>query len=284
LKYIVTGKRPLFIIPLVLVTLFGFRRFQSVQSPEFYSQQKTAAISALPNPTVHIIKSTDRAIAARSKPLTKTVPLLAVSGPALMPPKPDGPTNVLTPTTELQPVAFATPQVANHPVSLLDTFIRQVSDGQSGVVKGLFVDGVMAVRVVQQPQGNAAFISVEDQTATQFQSATPFNVVGLLAHNFLAGRDFFRLKVGQDLILVYGDGKLQHYRVSEIGDFQRLTLSDLRSDFLELSNNQRWTTDQVFSRYYQKPNRLTLQTCIEQGGVWDWGVRFITADLSQTTP
>jgi len=284
LKYIVTGKRPLFIVPLVLVTLFGFRRFHSVQSPEFYSQQKTAAVAALPNPTVHTIKSTDRATAARSKPLTKTVPLLADSGPALMPPRPDGPTNVLTPTTELQPVAFATPQVASHQVSLLDTFIRQVSDGHSGVVKGLFVDGVMAVRVVQQPQGNAAFISVEDQTATQFQSATPFNVVGLLAHNFLSGRDFFRLKMGQDLILVFGDGKLQHYRVSEIGDFQRLTLSDLRSDFLELSNNQRWTTDQVFARYYQKPNRLTLQTCIEHDGVWDWGVRFITADLSQATP
>jgi len=284
LKYIVTGKRPLFIIPLVLVTLFGFRRFQSVQSPEFYSQPKTTAIAALPNPAVHTYKLTDRAIAARSKPLTKTVALLADSGPVLMPPRPDGPTNVLTPTNELQPVAFATPQVANHPVSLLDTFIRQVSDGQGGVVKGLFVDGVMAVRVIQQPQGNAAFISVEDQTATQFQSATPFNVVGLLAHNFLAGRDFFRIKIGQDLILVYGDGKLQHYRVSEIGNFQRLTLSDLRSDFLELSNNQRWTTDQVFSRYYQKPNRLTLQTCIEHDGVWDWGVRFVTADLSQTTP
>jgi len=170
-----------------------------------------------------------------------------------------------------------------HPAKL-DAFVRQVSNGQAGIVTGLYVDGVVALRVVQQPQGNPAFISTEDQTATQFQSAAPFNVVGLLAHNFLAGRDFFSLNVGQDLILVYGDGSLQHYRVSEIGDYQRLTLSDLRSDFLELSDNQKLTTDQVFAKYYQQPNRLTLQTCIEHDGVWDWGVRFITADLTQTSP
>ena len=284
MKYIITGKRPFFIVPLVLVTLFGFSRFQSVQTPQASSQQEIAAKTTLPDPAVHTYKSTYQTIAARSGTKSKPAVLLANSGPVHMPPRPDGPTNIYTSTTELQPTALVTPAVSTTHSAKLDAFIRQVSNGQAGVVTGLYVDGVMALRVVQQPQGNPAFISITDQTATQFQSAAPFNVVGLLAHNFLAGRDFFRLNVGQDLILVYGDGRLQHYRVTEIGDYQRLTLSDLRSDFVELSNNQKLTTDQVFAKYYQQPNRLTLQTCIEHDGVWDWGVRFITADLTQTSP
>ncbi len=284
MKYILTGKRPLFVVPLVLITLFGFRRLQSVQSPQITSQPDTIITTSLPNPAVHTYKVSDRTVAVRSKPLTKTVALLVNSGPVQMKPRPEGPSDVNASLVEVQPTAFVAPHTKEIPVSLLDTFIRQVSDGQAGVVKGLFVDGVMAIRIVQQPPGNSAYISTDDQTATQFQSASPYNVVGLLAHNFLSGRDFFRLKVGQGLVLVYGDGTTRHYRVSEIGDYQRLTLSDLRSDFLELSTNQKLSTDQVFARYYQKPNRLTLQTCIEHNGVWDWGVRFITADLVSTTP
>lgn len=284
MKYIFTGKRPFFIVPLVLVTLFGFRRFQSIQNPEVLSQNEIAAENKLPNPAVHTYNSTYQTVSARPKIKRKTVALLADSGPVQMPARPDGPNSVYTQTAEIQPTAFVTPVVPTTHSAKLDAFVRQVSNGQAGVVTGLYVDGVMELRVVQQPSGNPAFISTEDQTATQFQSATPFNVVGLLAHNFLAGKDFFRLQAGQDLILVYGDGSLQHYRISEIGDYQRLTLSDLRSDFIELSNNQKLTTDQVFAKYYQQPNRLTLQTCIEHDGVWDWGVRFITADLSQATP
>lgn len=282
MKYILTGKRPLFVVPLVLITLFGFRSLLSVQSPQNASLPNVIIATSLPNPIVHTYNVSDRTIATRSKPLTKTVALLANSGPMQMKPRPEGPSEVQAPLAEVQPTAFAAPPTKVVPVSLLDTFIHQVSDGQAGVVKGLFVDGVMAIRVVQQPPGDSAFISTDDQTATQFQSASPYNVVGLLAHNFLSGRDFFRLKVGQDLVLVYGDGTTRHYRVSEIGDYQRLTLSDLRSDFLELSTNQKLTTDQVFARYYQKPNHLTLQTCIQHDGVWDWGVRFITADLVST--
>jgi hypothetical protein len=166
--------------------------------------------------------------------------------------------------------------VASLP-SLAD-FIRQVSDGRSNLVRGFYVPGVMALRVVLQPQGDPGFISAEDGTATLFQSATVYGVTGLLAHNFLSGREFFRLKTGQMLDVIYGDGHIRHYRVSQIADFQRLSISDVRSNFLELSSGLKKTAEQVFAEYYQGKPHLTLQTCIERDGEWTWGVRMVRAE------
>jgi hypothetical protein len=160
----------------------------------------------------------------------------------------------------------------------LETFTRRVVNGQPGSLCGLYAAGILALRVVQQPIGDPSYISQEDGTATQFETANPFGAVGLLAHNTLAGRDFFKLSLGQELILIYGDGRAEHFHISEIADYQRLTLADLRSDFLSLDNNQKQTADQVFAKFYQKAHRLTLQTCLRQGDIADWGVHFIVAD------
>ena len=164
------------------------------------------------------------------------------------------------------------------PIPALDSFIAQVANGQANLVSGLYAQGVLALQVVQQPPGDSAYISVEEGTTTEFQSASIDGVVGLLAHNFLSGRDFFRLKPAQDMILVFGDSSVQHYRISEIVDFQRLEPDNLRSDFLELNSDVIRTASQVFNRFYRGKPHLTLQTCIEKDGNWSWGVRFIVAE------
>ncbi len=173
------------------------------------------------------------------------------------------------PSTGFDPMGEAIPS--------LEEFTSRVADGQAKVVRGLYAREILALRIVQQPKGEAGFISREMGTATQFQSASPYEAIGLLAHNTLSGRDFLRLKSGQELILVYGDAHLQYYQVLEVDDYQRLTLADPRSNFRELSNDRVWTADQLFSKYYQTAHQVTLQTCLEHGGVWDWGVRFIVA-------
>jgi hypothetical protein len=151
---------------------------------------------------------------------------------------------------------------------------------QPGIVCGVYAAGVLALRVVQQPAGDPAFIATESGTATQFQKVDQSGAVGLLAHNTLAGRDFYKLAPGQELVLIYGDGHIARFHVSQIADFQRLTLADLRSDFLSLATNQHLTADQIFAQFYQQPHRLTLQTCLQHGGVTDWGVHFVVADLN----
>ncbi len=197
---------------------------------------------------------------------------------------------VVTPTPSARPTAVA---AARHlpPLAALPTespelleFSRRVVNGQPGSLCGLYVAGILALRVVQQPADDPGYISSEDGTATEFQKADLFDAVGLLAHNTLAGRDFFKISAGQELVLIYGDGRAKYFHVSEIADYQRLTLADLRSDFLPLDSNQKQTADQVFARFYQQAHRLTLQTCLKRGDIADWGVRFIVADPNPASP
>lgn len=183
------------------------------------------------------------------------------------------------PAAQRRPPAAAQTQAAE-----LVEFSRRVVNGKAGALCGVYDAGVLALRVVQQPEGDAAFISDEDGTATQFQKADSYGAVGLLAHNTLAGRDFFKITAGQELILIECDGRAEPYRVAQIADYQRLTLGDLRSDFLSLDTNERQTADQVFDKFYQRPHQLTLQTCIRRGEEASWGVRFVVADHSQSSP
>jgi hypothetical protein len=184
----------------------------------------------------------------------------------------------LTPTrtTLAQPISDTLAAAGNLPA--LEEFSRQVRDGRRNQVRGFYVYGVMALRVVPQPQGDPGYISVEDGTATLFQSAAEFGVTGLLAHNYLSGKEFFRLKMGQELSVVYSDGHIQHYHVSRIEDFQRLSINDLHSNFMELKSGLEKTTDQVFADFYQGEPHLTLQTCIERNGEWSWGIRLIKGE------
>lgn len=189
-----------------------------------------------------------------------------------------------TPTLEAPPgrLPLLTPSPTESP-ELLE-FSRRVVNGQPGALCGLYVAGILALRVVQQPADDPGYISSEDGTATQFQKADLFDAVGLLAHNTLAGRDFFKLSAGQELILIYGDGRIKYFRVSELADYQRLTLADLRSDFLPLDSSPKQTADQVFARFYQQAHRLTLQTCLKRGDIADWGVHFVVADPNPANP
>lgn len=166
----------------------------------------------------------------------------------------------------------------------LNEFIASVSDGQAGIVRGLYIPGLIALKIVQQPEGQIDFISYEEDSATQFQSPSHFGVIGLLAHNFLSGRFFFQIEPGQVLTIVYGDGRIEEFKVDDIHDYQRLTELDLHSDFQDLNTQKTVTADQVFQQYYQGQRHLTLQTCLESEGNWNWGIRMITAYPKTNAP
>ncbi len=196
---------------------------------------------------------------------------------------------VVTPTATRLPTAAVLSQQRPSGASPTESpelleFSRRVVNGQPGSLCGLYVAGILALRVVQQPTDDPGYISSEDGTATEFQRADLFDAVGLLAHNTLAGRDFFKISEGQELTLIYGDGRAKYFHVSEIADYQRLTLADLRSDFLALDSSRKQTADQVFARFYQQAHRLTLQTCLRRGDITDWGVHFIVADPDPAGP
>lgn len=244
-----------------LTFLFGYFQFHPAQAYPLEPTQFRAAAAAL----------------ALSHPHPTAAPLSTkAAAPGLKAPAPAG--NATAAQTAGGQVA---PTAANPALLSLAEFSRQMAGGSPGVLRGLYVAGVMALRIVPQPAGDAAYISTESGTATRFQKADAFGAIGLLAHNTLSGSYFFSLRPGQKVALVYGDGRVSPYQVSEIADFERLARADLRSDFLQLGANQTWTADQVFARFYKSPGRLTLQTCIRQGEAADWGVRFVVADPAQ---
>lgn len=241
------------------------------------AQTGSQEATSLPPPHVNIISSQESDLTSHPTPIAETG-LLQVQGttPVLTEPSSEAqsPGQLVVVPDKPTPAR----SVGRRLLPSLQEFVRQVSDGREGVLTGAYVAGVMALKVLQQPDGDASFISAEDGTATQFQSSTFYGVVGLLAHNFLAGRFFQELSPGQEVTLIYGDGSLETFRITGIANFERLAQGDLRSDFRDLATDLEWTVDDVFNQFYTGDHHLTLQTCIEKDGVWNWGVQFIVAN------
>ena len=95
-------------------------------------------------------------------------------------------------------------------------FEKSVMNGQAGLVRGVYIPELFALPIQQQPSSNPLFVSEEPGVLTDFKTAHDQGSVGLLAHNYLAGRDFASIKPGQEAILVYGDGKLENFVVTHI--------------------------------------------------------------------
>jgi len=163
----------------------------------------------------------------------------------------------------------------------LRNFVTRVENGQDRVLRGVYVPGFLALPVVQQPGGNSGFVSGKADTVTQFQLAARYDVIGLLAHNFLSGKEFFRLKDGLQVMVVKGDGSIDRYRITGVHEFQKVSPGSNWSHYIDLKTGERLTTYQVFAQFYQGEHHLTFQTCLERDGLETWGLRFVVAEPLQ---
>ena len=161
---------------------------------------------------------------------------------------------------------------------LLDAFVSQIRNGQSTDLRGLYIPEILAARVVQQPIGNNEFVSPRQNVVTQFELASRVGSTGLLAHNYLAGESFSSLKEDQKFYLIYGDGQVQTFVVTEILRFQALQPTNPWSEFRDLENGDFLTASAVFSKVYDKPGRVIFQTCITIGSNISWGRLFVIAE------
>lgn len=163
-------------------------------------------------------------------------------------------------------------------------FVAQVYDGDAGTIRGVYIQDVFALPVIQQPSGDIAFVSDEDQMITEFQSAAQSGVTGLLAHNYLSGALFYNIELSDEVFIVYGNGTIRRYMVNQISQYQRLERSNLRSSFVDLNTSETLTSDQVFSRYYRGAHRVTFQTCLARSGYSNWGLQFTQAQSIDPNP
>ena len=156
-------------------------------------------------------------------------------------------------------------------------FSRSVQNGRADQVRGVYIPNQFALPVVQQPSGSPAFVSSETNLLTQFRMANQYGSVGLLAHNYLSGRFFFELEVGDEVRLVRGDGKVEYFVVSEILRYEALQPHSPYSSFRSLENGRILSVEKMFKRMFQGERHVTFQTCIEKDGELSWGRLFVIA-------
>lgn len=162
-------------------------------------------------------------------------------------------------------------------------FSKTVQNGQADVLRGVYVSNALALPIVQQPSGNAGYVSNNDGEATQFRMASQFGNVGLLAHNHLAGKSFSGLAVGQEIRLVYGDGRVEYFVVKEVLKYQALQPNSPYSSFKNMDKDETLTAEQMFKRVYFGDRHVTFQTCINAEGNLSWGRLFVIAVPKEET-
>jgi hypothetical protein len=158
------------------------------------------------------------------------------------------------------------------------SFVRTVIDGQAGKVRGVYVPGVLAMPVVQQPSGNPVFVSNIDNEITEFSMAADMGNVGLLAHNYLAGTSFSMLATGQMVRLIHGDGHIEDFIINRILSYQALDPYSPYSEFRDLETGVTITAEELFGLVYRGERHVTFQTCIEANGNSSWGRLFVIAE------
>lgn len=170
--------------------------------------------------------------------------------------------------------SFANPLSARADnLPTLEEFVAQVANGDGETLRGVYIPLKLALPVVQQPPGQNDFISPMSAALTEFRMAQKAGSIGLLAHNYLAGKHFFLIERGDLVFLAYGNRRVETFVVQEIRKYEEL-YGGMYKDLETLEN---FSAREVFQRMYGAPRRLTLQTCIEKDGNWNWGRLFILA-------
>ncbi len=170
--------------------------------------------------------------------------------------------------------------IISHPENALPNFpdfYKSVQNGEASVLRGVYVPNVLALPIVQQPVDYPYYVSNHNGEVTQFSVASQYGNIGLLAHNTLSGRFFSKLAVGQEVRLVYGDGKVEYFFVTSVLSFQALQPESVLSSFRNLDRNEVISAGDMFNRTYVGERHVVFQTCIEENGNMSWGRLFVVA-------
>lgn len=179
------------------------------------------------------------------------------------------------------PASALTKIYAENALPNFTDFFNQVQNGEADMLRGVYVSGVLAMPVVQQPVGWPNFVSPAENQITQFGMAAEHGNVGLLAHNSRAGTAFPLLLPDQEVRLIYGDGHIEYFVVRHILSFQALKPHSPFSDFRDLETNITISSGELFDQVYRGERHVTFQTCINANFNASWGRLFVIAEPMQ---
>lgn len=200
------------------------------------------------------------------------VALFALSVPAGMIPR----TGIDSPSGA--PFYYSTGDREPGAVLSLAEFSLAVTGGEDSRIAGVFVQDVLALRVAQQPAGNPGYVTNQIDAVTQFSLAAANRTLGFLAHNYLAGEQFFALRPGQSVVIIRADGTRERFRVDAVQRYQALSPWSPLSAFVDLENPEhRLTAQTLFNTLYGVPDQVVFQTCIGKDGNPVWGRLFVLA-------
>jgi len=183
---------------------------------------------------------------------------------------------ILTSTLQPTPTFAPTPTPAAAP--FFDQFVSAIKNGDATKVVGVYVENVLALKVVQQPSNNPAFVSGVKGVATYFSMVKKqTGNTGLLAHNYLAGVYYYDLVPGQVVDLIYVDGRIEEYSVSDTLQYQALNPTSPTSNFVNVLTGEKLSSTALFTKVYGGNPKTTFQTCIAQGNEPSWGRLFVIA-------
>lgn len=241
----------------------------------------TGVAACQPSPNVGLLP------APTGRPPRVLVPAMVTPVPSPSPSPRPALTATPLPSPSPRPVPTATPTLRPTPtpaastIPSLQAFVAQVVAAHPSptAVAGLYLPGVLAARVVEQPPRQDAFVAMLPQTVTRFRlAARYYGTLGLLAHNSLAGAAFFHLETGDVFYGVRGDGRVRAYLVTRIVRYRALTPNSPYSAFIDLQTGERLTVTEAFARTYGAARGgVVLQTCIARQGQAAWGRLFVLA-------
>lgn len=153
------------------------------------------------------------------------------------------------------------------------------ADDLPTTVQGVYVENIIDLPVIQQPKGDSYYVSPNDGELTQFGAISQYGNIGLLAHNYLEGRAFSQLEMGQEVRISYSDGTTEYFVITEILRYQALDPKSPYSSFHNIDNqNEVLSVGQMVDRVYKGDRHLTFQTCISRYGNSSWGRLFVLAE------
>lgn len=169
---------------------------------------------------------------------------------------------------------------ANNSLSPLDIFSLSVINHEASEVVGIYAAGLFSYPVLQQPNDKPSFVSTKENVVTEFNLAQKFDSIGLVAHNYLAGKLFDQVELDQEIVVIYGDGTQVKYKVTETRAYQALTPSSPYSSFCNVKYPDKVIScEELFYETYALQGKLILQTCISKGNNDSWGRLFIIAEI-----
>jgi len=138
--------------------------------------------------------------------------------------------------------------------------------------------GFFSLAVTEQPPGLPSFVSSEPKKLTRFQLADRYGSVGFIAHNYLAGKNFYKLECNMPVKTVFDDLSVRYFRVVSIRKFRADSPWEVTSPMVDLRTGKQYTAEMVFREIYGEGDRMVLQTCIAREDTEAWGRLFVIAE------